>query len=460
MAEPQDPRLTEQAVRKGELEISKLEREARAAEIAGATPKLPSEVGGGALTTPGTASPLGILAAHRSLADIAAEIAEALPTEATTVWIARDDVVTRRRALHGVVTSTLRRITDDICAAQALLDSSGTLPSGGTTPTGRPTPTDLGMPKAETKDFGAAVALNLAASAIPLIGSLMKTNTTIRTADATIGFPAVAAAVARVLLESDTTVLWDGAPIPQSDELLATVAQVQRSRDVLARDLATYRIRHVDNPTPDVAVAAERLESLRTWLGEAVKKDHSLEDFDAALTAIDAAARSAAAARAGYAAAASRANAVALVLDGVDAALQALLTPDDAGVTAAQAAAAWEQNKGAYVVILTPAYGGAESTYEDVQLRRDRGLHVGSAVVSYTVVDPAGAVVAAGNAQAQAAATTTVGTTRVAWSGPAMTRAAAGAAAAAASAAEPGAAEEPVEGEESEEAPDHRGWVV
>lgn len=121
MAETQDPRLTEQAVRKGELEISKLEREARAAEVAAATPKLPGEVGGGALTTPATASPLGILAAHRSLADIAAEIAEALPAEATTVWIARDDVVTRRRALHGVVTSTLRRITDDISAAQALL---------------------------------------------------------------------------------------------------------------------------------------------------------------------------------------------------------------------------------------------------------------------------------------------------------------------------------------------------
>ncbi len=448
MAETQDPRLTEQAVRKGELEISKLEREARAAEVAAATPKLPGEVGGGALTTPATASPLGILAAHRSLADIAAEIAEALPAEATTVWIARDDVVTRRRALHGVVTSTLRRITDDISAAQALLDSSGTLPSSGTTPTGRPTPTDLGIPKAETKVLGAAVALNLATSAIPLISSLMKTNTTIRTADATIGFPAVAAALARVLLESGTTVLWDGAPIPQSDELLATVAAAQRSRDVLARDLATYRVRHVDNPTPDVAVAAERLESLRTWLGEAVKKAPPLTDLEEALTAIDAAARTAAAARAGYAAAASRANAVATVLDGVDAALEALLTPDSSGVTAVEAAAAWEQNRGAYVVILAPAYGGAESTYEDVQLRRDRGLHVGSAVVSYTVVDPSGAVVAAGNAQAQAAATTTVGTTRVAWSAPAMTWATA-------AGAETGSTAEP-----GEDVADHRGWAV
>lgn len=292
------------------------------------------------------------------------------------------------------------------------------------------------------------MALNLATSAIPLISSLMTTNTTIRTADATIGFPAVAAALARVLLESGTTVLWDGAPIPQSDELLATVAAAQRSRDVVARDLATYRVRHVDNPTPDVAVAAERLESLRTWLGEAVKKAPPLTDLEEALTAIDAAARTAAAARAGYAAAASRANAVATVLDGVDAALEALLTPDSSGVTAVEAAAAWEQNRGAYVVILAPAYGGAESTYEDVQLRRDRGLHVGSAVVSYTVVDPSGAVVAAGNAQAQAAATTTVGTTRVAWSAPAMTRATA-------AGAETGSTAEP-----GEDVADHRGWAV
>ncbi len=450
----QDPRLTEQAVRKGELEIRKLEREARAAEIAAATPALPTQLGGGTLAIPEKASPLGVLAAHRSLDVIAARIAEALPREATSVWIVRDDAVTRRRTIHAMVTATLERMTDELTAAAALL---GRAPSaGGAGVTGR---TDLAGPGAQPSGrevpepgahpemvTGAAVALNLAASAIPLIGSLMRTNTTIRATETTIAFPAVAAAVARELLASGTRVLLDGTPLPRSQALLDSVRVVQQARDSLARALARFRAEQVDSPPPAVAATAERLESLRAFLKEAVKTPAHLDGHEATFAALDAAATAAARERALWTAAERRASAVAAVLADVDATLEALLTPDAGGVSAVAAAAEWEQNRQAHVLVLTPGYGGAESTYEDVQLRRDRGLHVGSAVVTWVVVGPDGVVLAAGNAQGQAAATTTVGTTRVTWSdaGPEPRAAGAGS---------------PATPSVPEEVRDHRGWA-
>lgn len=75
---------------------------------------------------------------------------------------------------------------------------------------------------------------------------------------------------------------------------------------------------------------------------------------------------------------------------------------------------AYSETKAYASLIINPVYGGASSVYEE-KVGKDRGLHVGSAVASFMLVDPDGQLRDAGVLTAQAAATSTMGSSSVDW---------------------------------------------
>ncbi|MDX6644597.1 MAG: hypothetical protein QOK40_324, partial [Miltoncostaeaceae bacterium] len=97
-------------------------------------------------------------------------------------------------------------------------------------------------------------------------------------------------------------------------------------------------------------------------------------------------------------------------------ALALLVTPDGSGTSPLQRAEAYAASKTACIVILEPGCAAAESVYEDIKVKRDRGMHTGSTTFSYLILDDGGAVRAAGIAHGHVAALSKVGVPHVAWS--------------------------------------------
>ena len=68
----------------------------------------------------------------------------------------------------------------------------------------------------------------------------------------------------------------------------------------------------------------------------------------------------------------------------------------------------------AYVLVLEPAFFGRESVYDE-KIGKDRGLHVGAAIISWFLLTPDGDLVESGLEHGSAAATTRVGDAAVHW---------------------------------------------
>jgi hypothetical protein len=69
-----------------------------------------------------------------------------------------------------------------------------------------------------------------------------------------------------------------------------------------------------------------------------------------------------------------------------------------------------------HVLVVHPAYAGGETQYEDVKLKRDRALHLGSCVVTRYLIAPGHELSASGVEAAHASANTHVGIADVTWS--------------------------------------------
>ena len=390
-----DPRLTEMALRKGEVEIQKLSAEARSAELSSLTPSLPTDFPSGKLDAGDNASPLGVVAAYRSLWPVAANIANAIPQDATRVWIVPTDVVTRHHAVHEAVMSSLSRATNELATARSLLAPADNSRRGF-----------VGV---------LALAASFSASALPSLASLMRTETTIRSRDVTMTFTAVAAAVANELLARTALIVTvDGVPAPSSPDLTAKVRALETERDELAKTLVAYRADGIDEPPPTLAAAAERLSVLKLLAAEVVK-GKSASEVEPVIVLVEKAATAASNERASVAERAGRAAFVNKVLENVTAVLNGLTSADPKGVTPLQVASTYAENVTAHVLLLEPSYAGAESTYESVPARKDRGIHFGAVVVTYLLTDNEANLVGAGTVEGHALANTVVGGNSVDW---------------------------------------------
>jgi hypothetical protein len=395
-----DPRVIEQTLRKGEVEIRKLSADATAAEIAATVPKLPAEIPAGKLDAGDNSSPFGVVAAYRALGPIAHAIAERVPTGATGVWIVPSDVVSRHRAVDEAIRATLDRIKCELDDARKLLS---------------PEETQMAMV--------APALISLAASAIPAIASLMRTNTTIRSQAVTMTFSALASEVAaelRTRLGNAAVLSVYGAPAPLADDLITTVRTAERARDDLALDLVAYRANGVSEPPADVAATAERLAAVKLFAAERAKGTDQAE-FEKALTLVEKEARAASDAREGFARRVGVSAYVDKVLTDVTAALAAMLSPDAQGVTPLQMAGVYEANRKAHVLILESSYTGAESVYEELVGRADKGAHFGSTVVTYFLLDCDSRLLDSGVVYDVVIANTKVGHREVEWSDGAST---------------------------------------
>jgi len=397
-----DPRITEQALRKGEVEIRKLTADASAAEIAAAVPKLPTEIPAGKLDAGDKASPYGVVAAYRALSPIADAIVGKVPQTATGVWIVPSDIVSRHRAVNEAVTATLGRIERELADAKAMIapPPEHRLPSEG----------------ARLMMLGPMV-LTLAASAIPAVASLMRTNTTIRSQPVTMTFSAVAAEVAdslRTRLGSSAALSIYGAPAPVAVDLFTRVREAEDARDDLALALVDYRANGVSEPPAELAATAERLAAVKLFAAERAKGTDQ-PAFEKALTLVEDAARAASDAREAFARRVGVCSYVDKVLADVTTALAAMLAPDAQGVTPVQMAGVYEANRDSHVLVLESSYTGAESVYDDNALRSDKGSHFGSTVVTYFLLDGASRLLDSGVVYDVVVGNTTVGHRNVEW---------------------------------------------
>jgi cytochrome c551/c552 len=398
MAEqPTDPRIIEQSLRKGEVEIKKLAVETRAASMTAVSSILPKELPVGSVDAGSAASPIGVAASYRSLDGIASDLARRVPSAVNKIWVVPSDVVTRYRAVHDVVTSALERSNRELRDASALLDE----------------PADAEVRAALTFIPALGLAAAFAGSALPVISSLLRRNTTVRSQDLTMSFTAVAAAVAERLRDG-RQVTVHGVPGPAPSSLSQQVRDLEQARDELAKKLVEYRANHVDEQNANVAVTAEQVASYRLLVAECAK-EKDLQKLEPALHELEKAAKAASEAREDVSDRTARVSHADKVVEEVSAVLASIRTADTTGVTPIEIAAVYEANKDSAVLLLDASYAGAESVYEEIPMKKDRALHHGTAVVSFFLIGGDGTLTDSGAIHASAAANTTVGKADIEW---------------------------------------------
>lgn len=363
---PRDPRVQELEIAKKRAEVRKLSAEARSAEIDSLVPELPSELPSGKLDVPEKASPIGVLASYRALDTIASNIVDALPTGMQRVWIVPDDSLERYRSTHQVVLSQLTRAKASLKAGSELLDASRP-PQGAT-----------------LEALGAAAAISVAASALPTVMSLFRTNTTIRNEETTVPFMAVAAAVAQRILSIEGRdiphVTMSLISPPMAQELLDLAGKIENDRDDLRRRVVEYRATYLDEQNPALAAHTERIAALKKLLdGDGTTEQRA----DNIVKAISEAASNIASERMNRATSASSAKIIDEIIEFVDALLTQLRSVNSTGSTMLGEAAVYGANANSHILLLQSPYAGSESVYEEVSMKRDRGLHMGVIMVSY-----------------------------------------------------------------------------
>ena len=397
---PPNPQAQALANRKARVEVRKLTAEARKAELDALVPKLPADLAG-ALNAPDKASPVGALAAYRALSRIGRTVATAVPHEVTALWIVPDDLPARARGAYELISAELTRFEASLARASALLDAA---------PTGTPGDRSPGL--------SAATAVPaIVAAALPSVAALFKTETTVRGRDVAIGFLPLAATVAQKVRDARASgpprISVAGFGVVPASGLVARLAAVEESRDRLAERLASFRATAVDEPTPDLAAASQRLAGLRTALEAEAKK--ATPELAQLLADLEQAARNQATLRTELATKVADAEVAEAVLEAVDAFLTSTSTPGASGSQPPLAmAAAYDAHQDAHVLVLDPSFAGAESVYEE-KVGKDRGLHLGVVAATYLLLAPDGTLVASGTVDAGDAARTVMGKSDIVW---------------------------------------------
>jgi hypothetical protein len=410
---PSDPQLLAAQLQKAQAEARKLNAEARRAEVDSLLPAIPTELPAETLSVPDKGSPIGALAAYRSINQVATRIAEAVPGDVDEVWLVPDERASRYRAIEQIVTSRLERFEAALTEARKLIEE----------------PSQPGDDKADRRidirtirtiaplGVVATAGLSLAASALPALMSFFKTDTTVRGRDVALSFLPVAARVAAELRSAQGAqrrVVIGGASTPATGELANKLSSLEEQRDDSARQLASYRVKHTDEAGPGLAGATDRLAALKSQLDAEAKKDAPM-GLDSLVTKIEEASRKVASQRRRRASHVGAANVVAEVIDAIDAFLAQVLTADASGLTPLATAEASAALRNSHILVLDPSFAGGESVYEQVQTKRDRGLHMGALVVSYVLAAPDGVVVASGVETAHQAALTEMGSPDISW---------------------------------------------
>lgn len=383
---PKDPRLVAAEIALAEANARKAAAEASVAEVEALLPELPKEVTAGSLTPPASPPPIATVAAYHALGEVGREIAGKLP-DSEPVWIVPDGTFQAAIDTHDALVEQLTRLTG---LAQDAVPKLGSTPGAG---------------------FAPALGAQLAAAAVPLLMSLFSTSRTVVSAEVTVGFTSAAAAVAAASSGRQVYVLGVTPP-PDTDTLAKQIKGLQDARDKL--DEALVKARSEWTATSAEAVATAKAEAWKVALAEDAKRN--LDRVEELVNKYADAVGLAAEERNKTAGQGHVMKSCEQLLQTIDEVLQRI--SGATGVATVSQCALGAALKAANVLVLQPTFTGAESIYEDVKLKRDRALHLGSSVVTWYLLkkgEKAPEPSAAGIEWAQASATTKVGLPEVTW---------------------------------------------
>lgn len=409
--QPKDPRLIEAEIAHAQANARKAVAEASAAENGARLPDLPKEVTAGSLAVPDAPAPLATVAAYRAVGEVGSMIAAQLP-DTGTVWIVPDGGFQQAINTYDALAAQVERLTE--LAKSAVPGLAAVHEVGTASP--QPRHRAGTEPVTMERELLGALGMELAASAAPLVMSLFSTSRTVTSAEVTIGFAAAAAAVAAAA--KNRVYVWGITPPPTAD-LEAPIQGLQNARDEL--DKALVDARSTSAPTSAEAIATAEAEAWKVALVEVAKKSDAATVADIVARIAEAVGRATEernrSAHHGY------------VITSCEELLQIIdevlhQVSGSAGAALAAQCALGAALKNAHVLVLQSTYTGAESIYEDVKLKRDRALHVGSSVVAWYLLDKDkddDQPLSAGIHWAHHSATTKVGLPDVAWGTPANT---------------------------------------
>lgn len=387
---PTDPRLVEQQVLKGDWELRKMAFDTQVAELKAVLPTLPA-LTSGKVDAGEEPSPIGVIGVFKAVDRIAEEMVKRCSElDVTKVRISADDVTGRERQAHDIVTAMIARIGHELDDLEKLL-----------------------APPAEsgTKDFIAlplVLAASMVSSLLPAVASLLESNTVVRSKDVNLDVDVVAAGVAGRLRKAGHEVAFGAIGVPQSRQLHQQVRAQERRRQMLEQKLVEFVSEAADQ---EESLTAYR-DALKTVLNEQAKTK-GLSELQDLLSEIKDVSDQISAAKLTVRARDQRAARARANLDAISAVVTAL-TAVSGERSVLDLADAYSETKAYASLIINPVYGGASSVYEE-KVGKDRGLHVGSAVASFMLVDPDGQLRDAGVLTAQAAATSTMGSSSVDW---------------------------------------------
>jgi hypothetical protein len=382
MTETTDPRKIAADIALAEANARKAAAEADAAELDAAVPDLPTEIPAGTLTAPDKAPPIATEAAYRALGVATNAIAAKIGSEPIqSLWIVPDGTYLAAIDMHTLLDAQLDRLTkatnDAVKATQA-----------GTA-------------------FAPAMTA-LVASAIPMIASLFSTSRTIKTADVTVTFPAAAALLAHSCHAEGRTVNVWGITDPGAADMTNKLVSLTNARDELEIALVNARA----SAGPSVAGSASAAEAEAWNSGMEHASNLTFKDAGDFVQKVSEASKAAATDRAEILEKTTIITAGEQLLKVVD---EVIVRIEAGGGTMLAQAALGAHLKDSHVLVVQPAYAGGESQYEDVKLKRDRALHMGSCVIDWYLVAPTRELMASGVESAHAAASTKVGIPEVTW---------------------------------------------
>lgn len=410
-SQPKDPRLIDAEIAQAQANARKAVAEASAAEASGLVPDLPKEATAGDLAVPDAPAPLATVAAYRAVGEVGSMIAARLPGTGA-VWIVPDGGFQQAIDTHDALAAQVERLIRLVKGAVPALAAVSEAGIGTPQPRHR---AGTG-PATQERALPGALAAELLASAAPLVMSLFSTSRTVTSAEVSIAFTTAAAAVAAA---AKTRVYVWGITPPPAAELEASIQDLQDARDELDRALVDAR--STSAPTSAEAIATAEAEAWKVALVEVVKKSDAATIADI----VDRIARAVGRATEERNRNAHHGHVIASceqLLTIVDEVL--LQVSGSTGAALAAQSALGAALKDAHVLVLQPTYTGAESTYENVKLRRARALHVGSSVIAWYLLDKdkgleQDAPLVAGIQWAHRSATTKVGLPDVTWAPPA-----------------------------------------
>lgn len=415
-APAEDPGLKDLTRQQKRAEARKATAEAQRAELSALLPTIPTEFPMDVMSLPDSGSPLSTMAAHMALDACASEVANRVLQAADRsgrIWIVFEEKLTRSQAAHQAIERSLRRLGKMLGEASSLLltasatlsssepeeavqaeeDRNGAHDSSSGQPEGAPANVAFLPPLAAGATFG-----------ISLIGpllNLLKTETTVRNTDVTINQVALAAAVARHLRQDapGLQISIDGVAPPPAGPLGERVLAVLEQRDRLAIELAHFKAASVRESDPDLSRHLASEAAAKAVLDahiEAVKGTDVDEKLVGALTT---ATENVARRRQALDKRQMVADAANVAIEQTDGFLSQLDTAGADGTTVLQLASNYEQftdDATDFVLRVDVPFAGGESTDINKIITDDFSIHLGTASVSFLLLDRAGELLTSG----------------------------------------------------------------